>query len=172
MLTKKQIKEIKEHLDKAQNPIFFFDNDPDGLCSFLLLQRYCEKGKGAYLNGERIHVSKRGLEDAFLTHNSNFHADGEKMFKGFKKLVNSVFKVRMLGSCIAHLAQLADGRTDVDVEYGLHPWDIFAGALIVEEAGGKVTDFAGKPWHSFNGTLIASNGLIHNEIQELLSNLE
>ena len=46
MLTKQQIKEIKEHLERAQNPIFFFDNDPDGLCSFLLLQRYCEKGKG------------------------------------------------------------------------------------------------------------------------------
>ena len=46
MLTKKQIKEIKEHLEKAQNPLFFFDNDPDGLCAFLLLQRYCEKGKG------------------------------------------------------------------------------------------------------------------------------
>ncbi len=46
MLTKKQIKEIKEHLEKAQNPIFFFDNDPDGLCSFLLLQRYIGRGKG------------------------------------------------------------------------------------------------------------------------------
>ena len=46
MLTKKQIKEIKEHLEKAQNPLFFFDNDEDGLCSFLLLQRYCGKGKG------------------------------------------------------------------------------------------------------------------------------
>ncbi len=46
MLTKKQIKEIKEHLDKAQNPVFFFDNDPDGLCSFLLLQRYIGRGKG------------------------------------------------------------------------------------------------------------------------------
>ncbi len=46
MLTKKQIKEIKEHLEKAQNPIFFFDNDPDGLCSFLLLQRYIKRGKG------------------------------------------------------------------------------------------------------------------------------
>jgi single-stranded DNA-specific DHH superfamily exonuclease len=46
MLTKKQIKEIREHLDKAQNPVFFFDNDPDGLCSFLLLQRYCGKGRG------------------------------------------------------------------------------------------------------------------------------
>jgi single-stranded DNA-specific DHH superfamily exonuclease len=46
MLTKKQVKEIMEHLDKAQNPLFFFDNDQDGLCSFLLLQRYLGRGKG------------------------------------------------------------------------------------------------------------------------------
>ena len=46
MLTKKQVNEIKEHLDKAQNPLFFFDNDNDGLCSFLLLQRYIGRGKG------------------------------------------------------------------------------------------------------------------------------
>ena len=46
MLTDKQVKEIREHLDKAQNPLFFFDNDADGLCSFLLLSRYCGKGKG------------------------------------------------------------------------------------------------------------------------------
>jgi len=46
MLTKKQVKEIKEHLNKAQNPVFFFDNDQDGLCSFLLLQRYLGRGKG------------------------------------------------------------------------------------------------------------------------------
>ena len=46
MLTEKQIQEIREHLNKAQNPLFFFDNDVDGLCSFLILRRYCEKGKG------------------------------------------------------------------------------------------------------------------------------
>jgi len=46
MLTKKQISQIKEHLNKAQNPLFFFHNDPDGLCSFLLLQRYIGRGKG------------------------------------------------------------------------------------------------------------------------------
>ncbi|MBU0958844.1 MAG: hypothetical protein KKB31_02745 [Nanoarchaeota archaeon] len=46
MLTEKQISQIKEHLDRAQNPVFFFDNDPDGLCSFLLLQRYIGRGKG------------------------------------------------------------------------------------------------------------------------------
>jgi single-stranded DNA-specific DHH superfamily exonuclease len=46
MLTKQQIEEIREHLEKAQNPVFFFDNDPDGLCSFLLLQRYIQRGRG------------------------------------------------------------------------------------------------------------------------------
>ncbi|MEX2017623.1 MAG: DHH family phosphoesterase [Candidatus Pacearchaeota archaeon] len=46
MLTKTQVSEIKEHLDKAQNPIFFFDNDPDGLCSFVIMRKFCEKGKG------------------------------------------------------------------------------------------------------------------------------
>ena len=46
MLTEKQNSEIKEHLEKAQNPVFFFDNDPDGLCSFLLLRRYLGRGKG------------------------------------------------------------------------------------------------------------------------------
>jgi len=46
MLTEKQIQEIRDHLNKAQNPLFFFDNDADGLCAFLILQRYCEKGKG------------------------------------------------------------------------------------------------------------------------------
>jgi single-stranded DNA-specific DHH superfamily exonuclease len=46
MLTKKQIMQIKEHLERAQNPVFFFDNDPDGLCSFLLLQRYVKRGRG------------------------------------------------------------------------------------------------------------------------------
>ena len=46
MLTNKQIEEIKEHLEKAQNPLFFYDNDADGLCSFLLLRRYLGRGKG------------------------------------------------------------------------------------------------------------------------------
>ncbi|MBU4308471.1 MAG: hypothetical protein KJ566_01600 [Nanoarchaeota archaeon] len=51
MLTKKQVREIKEHLEKAQNPLFFFDNDPDGLCSFLLLRRWIERGKGVAVKG-------------------------------------------------------------------------------------------------------------------------
>ncbi len=60
MLTKKQISEIREHLEKAQNPIFFFDNDPDGLCSFLLLQRYIEHGKGVPIK------SFPGLDESYF----------------------------------------------------------------------------------------------------------
>ncbi len=65
MLTKKQVREIKDHLEKAQNPIFFFDNDPDGLCSFLLLRRYIERGKGVAIKsfpGMNAEYSKKATE--------------------------------------------------------------------------------------------------------------
>jgi len=69
MLTKKQIKEIKEHLNKAQNPVFFFDNDQDGLCSFLLLQRYLERGKGVAIK------SFPGLNKDYFRKVDEFKAD-------------------------------------------------------------------------------------------------
>jgi len=91
MLTKKQIMQIKEHLEKAQNPIFFFDNDPDGLCSFLLLQRYIGRGKGVAiksfpemnaeyfkkvteLNGDYIFIlDKPVVSSAFFEEVKNFN---------------------------------------------------------------------------------------------------
>lgn len=69
MLTEKQIKEIREHLDRAQNPVFFFDNDADGLCSFLLLQRYCGKGKGVPIR------SFPGLEKEYFRRVGELNAD-------------------------------------------------------------------------------------------------
>jgi len=65
MLTKKQMNEIREHLEKAQNPLFFFDNDPDGLCSFLILQRYIGRGKGIAIKsfpGMSVDYFKKALE--------------------------------------------------------------------------------------------------------------
>ena len=69
MLTKKQIEEIREHLSKAQNPIFFFDNDPDGFCSFLLLQRYIERGRGVPIR------SFPGLDKDYLRKVQEFKSD-------------------------------------------------------------------------------------------------
>lgn len=58
MLTDKQLNEVRQHLENAQNPVFFFDNDPDGLCSFILLRRFCEKGKGVPVKG--AHETEKG----------------------------------------------------------------------------------------------------------------
>ena len=69
MFTGKQVKEIREHLHKAQNPVFFFDNDPDGLCSFLLMQRYIEKGKGVPIK------SYPGLSEEYFRKVTELNAD-------------------------------------------------------------------------------------------------
>ena len=69
MLTEEQIKEIKEHLDRAQNPVFFFDNDPDGLCSFLLLRRYLGRGKGVVIK------SFPDLNEGYFRKVEEFNAD-------------------------------------------------------------------------------------------------
>lgn len=69
MLTKKQISEIRTHLEKAQNPVFFFDNDPDGLCSFLLLQRYIKRGKGVAIK------SFPGMNKEYFKRVKEFDAD-------------------------------------------------------------------------------------------------
>jgi len=69
MLSEKQVNRIKEHLEKAQNPVFFFDNDPDGLCSFLLLQRFLGKGKGVPIK------SFPGLDESYFRKISELNAD-------------------------------------------------------------------------------------------------
>ena len=128
---------------------------------------YCEKGSGAYLNGEKISVSGKNLKESCVTHNSNFRRDSEKMIKGFKKLAEHVFNIRMFGACVRDLTLVAEGRVEADIEYNIKPWDIYGGALMVEEAGGRVTDFGGEPWYLSGGPYIASNGLIHEELRSL-----
>ena len=132
---------------------------------------YCEKGSGAYLNGERIKVSRRELKDACVTHNSSFRRDPERMLEGFGRVINLVFNIRMLGCSVISLSSVAEGKVDADIEYNVKPWDIYGGALLVEEAGGRVTDFSGKPWYKSGGPYIASNGLIHDELLKLLEDL-
>lgn len=133
---------------------------------------HCEKGGGAYLNGKRIQVSGEKLKHACVTHNSSFRRDRERMLEGFGRLVSAVFNMRMLGSCVVGLVRVAEGKVDADIEYNIKPWDIYAGGLMVEEAGGRVTDFSGKAWDTSGGPHIASNGLIHDEIRRLLSDLK
>jgi myo-inositol-1(or 4)-monophosphatase len=76
--------------------------------------------------------------------------------------------VRRLGSAAIDLAYVAAGRLDGFWEHALHPWDVAAGALIVEEAGGRVTNLVGGPYSSRSGNVVASNGVIHGAMVEII----
>jgi len=77
--------------------------------------------------------------------------------------------IRRAGSAALDLAYVACGRLDGHWETGLHPWDVAAGTLIVREAGGRVTDFAGDHHHRSGSRIVASNGRIHEEMIHVLA---
>ena len=132
------------------------------------------KGKGATLNGKKIHVSKvKKLEDALLV--TGFPYVREKrmpqLLNRFKNFILSCHDIRRLGSAALDMCWVAAGRFDGYWEDNLNPWDIAAGKLILEEAGGKVTDFSGKQWPSlsvFGKQTLASNGKIHHEMFDII----
>lgn len=128
-----------------------------------------EKGKGAFLNGKRINVSKVGdMREAFfdipLSIREGMRAKGLLVLK---KLIGKLGPLRILGAAAPRLAFIASGRLDAYIEHGAYPWDIIAGVLILQEAGGMVTDEKGAPFPLFSSdrqTIVASNGKIHAQI--------
>ena len=98
---------------------------------------------------------------------------GDKNNMRFAKMsyaLNETIKdFRKMGSAAIEAYTVAAGRVDSFVTLNISPWDIAAGALCVEEAGGMVTDFDGKPWDMTKSDVCMSNGLLHNEILEKLS---
>ena len=129
-----------------------------------------EKGKGAFLNGQRIKVSnRRQLSKTFLSSGySSKNRDREMILKIYPPLISKSEHHRDLGSCALELAYLAAGRLDGVVILGPRPFDAAAGVLMVEEAGGKVTNFQCKKWAIQDRYLVASNGLIHQKILQLV----
>ena len=90
------------------------------------------------------------------------------MLKGLGRLVDRVFNVRMLGSTVRGLTYIAEAKAEAEVEYNDKLWDFAAGLLLVEEAGGRVTDLSGKKWNLKTRGYIASNGKIHNQVLALI----
>lgn len=127
-----------------------------------------EKKKGAYLNGRRISVSKRKIHQATLIFDSSLRYQKNKMLKGLSRLVDKVFNVRMFGSTVRSLAYVAEGKAEAEIEYNDKLWDFAAGLLLVEEAGGRVTDLKGKKWSLKTKGYIASNGKIHKQLLALI----
>lgn len=129
---------------------------------------YAQKGKGTYLNGRRISVSQRGIKQATLIFDSSIRYQKKTMLKALGGLVGQVFNVRMFGSTARGLTYIAEGKAEVEVEYNDKVWDFAAGLLLIEEAGGKVTDLSGGKWNLKTRGYVASNGKIHNQVLSLI----
>jgi myo-inositol-1(or 4)-monophosphatase len=128
---------------------------------------YAWKNGGAFLNGTKISVSdKSDLHLSLLATGfpyTNFDMlDSYMLF--LKWMLRNSRGVRRIGSAATDLAYVACGRFDAFWEYGLKPWDMAAGALLIKEAGGHVTDFKGTDSYVFGKDIVATNNLLHNKI--------
>lgn len=129
------------------------------------------KGKGARMNGKRIHVSKiKTLNQSLLA--TGFAYDRRESkdtnYPEFCHLTHLTHGVRREGSAALDLAHVAAGYLDGYWERGLKPWDIVAGILLVEEAGGKVSGYDNKPYDLKSGRILATNGHLHNALSNEL----
>jgi len=127
---------------------------------------YAWKNGPAFLNGKEITVSETDILDQALLATGFPYYDYSRLddyLDLFKDLMQSSRGVRRLGSAAVDLAYCACGRFDLFYEYGLNPWDVAAGALIVERAGGRITTFEGKENFIFGKEIVASNQKVHEE---------
>ncbi|MCX8194757.1 MAG: inositol monophosphatase [Candidatus Micrarchaeota archaeon] len=131
---------------------------------------YAEKGKPALLNGKKISVSKTAkLEDFFFLCDSRLHTIKDQGFlKAVVELERLSQHTRFTGCSVFELGAVACGMVDAGLYFKLKPYDFAAGALIVEQAGGKVTDFDGKRWSLSTKQFVFSNGRQHRQIVEFL----
>jgi myo-inositol-1(or 4)-monophosphatase len=123
-----------------------------------------ERGGGAFLNGERIHVSEtHELERALLATGFAYdvHSGRADNVEYFARFIRRAQAVRRAGSAALDLAYLACGRFDGFWELDLHAWDVAAGYLLVEEAGGTLSDLAGGPPPRSGAEIVGSNGPLH-----------
>lgn len=131
-----------------------------------------ELGQGALMNGEPIRVSGSALLDESHLVTGFVHDDPAIVEENLRHFSNFIWRARAVrrdGSAALDLCYVACGRFDGFWELGLNPWDTAAGALIVEEAGGRVTSFNGSDYSIYVKEILASNNSIHSEMIDVLS---
>jgi len=129
-----------------------------------------ERGSGATLNDRRIRVSEiEELKDAMLVTGFPYNVRERPNFtRDFANFTMAAQAVRRDGSAAIDLAYVACGRFDGFWEDGLSPWDIAAGMLLIEEARGKVTNFDNEPLNIYTKKVLATNGLVHDDMLRVL----
>lgn len=127
--------------------------------------------EGAFLNGESIQVSTTdNLEESVVACDWAWGLDKRlNVVRWLGKVSTHVRQIKSMGSAVADLAGLAGGRLDAYMHSGLKPWDVAASALLIEKAGGKLTTPTGANWDVFNPDILASNGILHERLVNLLS---
>jgi len=128
------------------------------------------RGRGAYMNGEKIAVGEQEkIGDAIIAMGSPPAVESMQMsLKGIEVLMPKVRTIRMLGSAALMLAWVANGRLTGYWEYDLSSWDISAGALLIQEAGGRFTDLEGTDFTLQTRKICATNGKVHDELLGIL----
>lgn len=130
---------------------------------------FAYKNKGAYMNGKKIGVSSRDkLEQSMIAYDNQFHRH-QLMLKNFKPVIDSCFTVRILGSAAIDLCKVAEGVLDARILHKPKLVDFAAGVIIVEEAGGCVTDINGENVTLNSSSIVASNGGIHQSLLNILA---
>lgn len=132
---------------------------------------FAERGQGAYLNDKQIHVSSQDqlIKACMVTGFPYTYLDMPNgPLQVFERFIRKGVPVRRLGSAAIDLCWVAAGRFDGFYEHKLNAWDSAAGFLLVEEAGGKVTDFEGTHYSPYQPHLVATNGKIHQELLEVI----
>ncbi len=188
-IRKQEIKEYTWIIDPIDGTTNFIHNLPFYSISIALLHSnelvigvvneipsgkifHTAKGEKSYLNDEIINVSQtKHLKDCLLVTGfpSGSHPQSEAFVKLFQKLTDQTHGVRRLGSAAIDLCYVAAGWLDAFYEVNLKPYDVAAGALLVRNAGGEVSDFAGEKNYLWGKEIIASNGTIQKAlIEELL----
>ena len=129
-----------------------------------------EKGQGATLNGKTINVSAtERISESLICTGFPYDFNRKDYFaRHLTAFLLSSRGVRRDGSAAIDLAYVACGRFDGFWEEGLNPWDMAAGKLLIEEAGGWITNYAGEPFNIYTPPVVASNGRIHNEMLDIL----
>ncbi len=131
-----------------------------------------EKGSGAYMNGKKLSVSSSSTLIASLLVTGfpyDISVNPDHAIDHFVHFLTKSGGIRRLGSAALDLAYIASGRFDGFWEVNLNPWDMAAGVLLVEEAGGRVTNFLGRPSSIYLKQVLATNGKIHDQMVSVLS---
>ena len=135
---------------------------------------YSWQNGGAFVNEEPLHVGTSAINDALLCLQLPYNSDAYKpvITRLLNRFYGNVGSIRMLGSAAIALCYVAAGRLDAYAERYIGQWDYMAGALIVKEAGGRVTNYAGDDYFMDGDSIVATNGVVHQDLLEAVRQAE